>query len=719
MCLPITPAAEEMNTGSAGIQIITANPVDIEKDYVEYYNVDRKNSVIEFDSSRGPYYQIDYLNKTILDCTSEGAVIKDLVINGDSLSITLFSDERPEDTTYVFDLTKNNYSNESYDVGEDVVEYYYADRPNSVIEFDSSRGPYYRIDYLNKTILGCTSDGAVIKDLVLNGDILNITLFSNERPEDTAYEFDLSAAPAMPTNPTDTDDPFSSEDFIEYCRISTADNMLEFYSADGPFYRIDYANENILECASTGAVIKNCTRNGDVLTLVLYCDELPEDRTYTFELRDTEYRAGAVTPESCNEPDAAKHYKVFPAASRLEFDTSKGPYYCIDYKEKSIVSCTSGGAVMKECDVNGDVLTVVLYSDERPADTTYVFDLTKFNYSDGSHESSGDPYDAGEDVVEYYNVDSSKSVIQFDSSRGPRYQIDYQNKVILDCTSEGAVIKDLMLNGDILSITLFSEEWPKDTTYEFNLKAASSDSTDSTVSPTPTVTPTPEVTPTPTVTPTPEVTPTPAVKPSENNSLPSTKEQEAAILKQKNENDPKGAAFLILQAKQGKVTDSTITLTWKKVKGAGSYTVYAARTGNQNSFKKIKTVKENVFVHKKLKKATFYKYIVVANGNGKALATSPILFIATSGGKTGNPAGVTLKKTNISVKLKKTAKIEAGIKKGKQNVKEFRPLGYESNNTDVATVDKNGKIKGISKGTCYICIFAQNGDSQKLKVTVN
>ena len=233
------------------------------------------------------------------------------------------------------------------------------------------------------------------------------------------------------------------------------------------------------------------------------------------------------------------------------------------------------------------------------------------------------------------------------------------------------------------------------------------------------MTPTPEVTPTPTVTPTPEVTPTPAVKPSKNNSLPSTKEQEAAILKQKNENDPKGAAFLILQAKQGKVTDSTITLTWKKVKGAGSYTVYAARTGNQNSFKKIKTVKENVFVHKKLKKATFYKYIVVANGNGKALATSPILFIATSGGKTGNPAGVTLKKTNISVKLKKTAKIEAGIKKGKQNVKEFRPLGYESNNTDVATVDKNGKIKGISKGTCYICIFAQNGDSQKLKVTVN
>ena len=50
-----------------------------------------------------------------------------------------------------------------------------------------------------------------------------------------------------------------------------------------------------------------------------------------------------------------------------------------------------------------------------------------------------------EDVVEYYNVDSSKSVIKFDSSRGPRYQIDYHNKVILDCTSEGCCLKSLVI----------------------------------------------------------------------------------------------------------------------------------------------------------------------------------------------------------------------------------------------------------------------------------
>ena len=38
--------------------------------------------------------------------------------------------------------------------------------------------------------------------------------------------------------------------------------------------------------------------------------------------------------------------------------------------------------------------------------------------------------------------------------------------------------------------------------------------------------------------------------------------------------------------------------------------------------------------------------------------------------------------------------------------------------TSIATVDKNGKIKGIKKGTCTIYIYAINGLTKKVKVTV-
>ena len=38
--------------------------------------------------------------------------------------------------------------------------------------------------------------------------------------------------------------------------------------------------------------------------------------------------------------------------------------------------------------------------------------------------------------------------------------------------------------------------------------------------------------------------------------------------------------------------------------------------------------------------------------------------------------------------------------------------------TDVATVTNKGVIKGKKKGTCYIYVYAQNGISKKVKVTV-
>ena len=45
-------------------------------------------------------------------------------------------------------------------------------------------------------------------------------------------------------------------------------------------------------------------------------------------------------------------------------------------------------------------------------------------------------------------------------------------------------------------------------------------------------------------------------------------------------------------------------------------------------------------------------------------------------------------------------------------------LRYRSTNKNIATVTKSGRIKGRSKGTCHIYVYAINGVSKKIKVTV-
>ena len=199
-------------------------------------------------------------------------------------------------------------------------------------------------------------------------------------------------------------------------------------------------------------------------------------------------------------------------------------------------------------------------------------------------------------------------------------------------------------------------------------------------------------------------------------TYPTIKEQQAAILAQKKDGDIKGSTFYLLQAKKKKVKNTSITIAWKKVKGAESYTVFASKCGQK--FKNVKTLNKTSYTYSKLKKGTYYKFNVVANGGDKALATSKVLYIATSGGKVGNPSSVTVKKSSVSVKKNNKTKANASLKNGKATVKKHRKLSYESSNKEIATVDKNGVIKGKKKGTCYVYAYAQNGVFAKIKVKV-
>ena len=204
---------------------------------------------------------------------------------------------------------------------------------------------------------------------------------------------------------------------------------------------------------------------------------------------------------------------------------------------------------------------------------------------------------------------------------------------------------------------------------------------------------------------------------SDIEKVPNEKQQEQAIIAQTNDSDPQNSQFGLLQANAVKVTKNSVTLKWKRVKGASRYIIYGNKCGKGNRYKRLKTVTGTSYTQKKLKKGTYYKYLVVAVGSGKALSTSKTIHVATTGGKYGNPIGVSVKKASVKLTVKKTYKIGASVR-ARGSVTTHRKIAYESTNVTIAKVDKNGKVTALRKGTCYIYAYAQNGVMSKVRITV-
>ena len=224
-----------------------------------------------------------------------------------------------------------------------------------------------------------------------------------------------------------------------------------------------------------------------------------------------------------------------------------------------------------------------------------------------------------------------------------------------------------------------------------------------------------------------KMTPAQVAKAIPTEVTPSTPASAAVVDRQltsaKSDADPKGAGFGLLQAKGAAKSKTANKVTWKKVKGATAYAVYANKCGKANQLKKVKTVKGTAFTHSKLKKGTYYKYLVVALKGGKALATSKVIHVATKGGKVGNSKSVAVTnaaKGKLALKKGKsfTLKVKTTPQSKKLKVKKHRAVAFESSNKKVATVSKKGVVKAKKKGTCYVYAYAQNGACRAVKVTV-
>ena len=163
----------------------------------------------------------------------------------------------------------------------------------------------------------------------------------------------------------------------------------------------------------------------------------------------------------------------------------------------------------------------------------------------------------------------------------------------------------------------------------------------------------------------------------------------------------------------------SVTLAWSKVKGAKNYKIYAAKCGGK--YKAVKTVsaKNTKWTQKGLKKATAYKYYVVAYGKDGKIGKSVTAHVHTAGSKYGTVKSITIKKDTVALKKGKTATVKATVKgNGKKLAGHVNKVRFVSSDKTIATVSTSGTIKAKKKGTCYVYCYAENGKYAKVKVTV-
>ena len=51
------------------------------------------------------------------------------------------------------------------------------------------------------------------------------------------------------------------------------------------------------------------------------------------------------------------------------------------------------------------------------------------------------------DELDYYDIDTNKGTLTFDTSMGPEFKIDYKNNKLVECSSDGAKLLECYIQG--------------------------------------------------------------------------------------------------------------------------------------------------------------------------------------------------------------------------------------------------------------------------------
>ncbi len=176
----------------------------------------------------------------------------------------------------------------------------------------------------------------------------------------------------------------------------------------------------------------------------------------------------------------------------------------------------------------------------------------------------------------------------------------------------------------------------------------------------------------------------------------------------------------------------SMVISWKKVAGADGYDIFFASCRNEAAPAKLAmTVGSSTRswtktgLKKKKPYKGFVKAFVMKKGKKTYVASSPMMHAYTSGWTKNytNAKSVKVNKTGVRLKAGKTFRIKAKVKKLRKGKKlmhggHVAKVRYLSTDPGVATVTKKGVIRGKAKGTCSVYVFAHNGVSKTIRVTV-
>ncbi len=176
-------------------------------------------------------------------------------------------------------------------------------------------------------------------------------------------------------------------------------------------------------------------------------------------------------------------------------------------------------------------------------------------------------------------------------------------------------------------------------------------------------------------------------------------------------------------------------ITWNSISGASGYEVfikegvtypkdtYVSLTGANSTTAYIKTINGKV-----IDRTKSYSFVVkayrIVNSTKDYIGSSRVLYAAgDKNSKYTNVKKLVPSKNTVTISKGKTKKLKTKYKAQKTSKKllsndDGKKLNYISSNSTIATVDENGRVKGIKKGNCYIYILAHNGVKTRVKVKV-
>jgi len=229
---------------------------------------------------------------------------------------------------------------------------------------------------------------------------------------------------------------------------------------------------------------------------------------------------------------------------------------------------------------------------------------------------------------------------------------------------------------------------------------------------------------TPIATPEPTAKPTKAPKPT---AEPTAKPTKAPKPTAKPEPKPVKADYTLLAKMTVCGSSKTaLKIAWTKVAEADGYDVFFAKCGKD--FKLKGSIHGTSVRFTKLSKRAGYKAYVRAwklEGSGKVYIgkASPEVHAITGGynAKSCNARDVRLNRSSLKLKVGKSKTIKAtvkGVKSGRKLLDHVRLVRWYSSNVNIATVNKNGKVKAVGKGSCTVWAIANNGVRTSVKVTV-